>query len=141
MYRAWYRCCQTDADFIGKFGMGRSHKRGHLFMAYLNKFKQLMIALKTSKDAINAIARIAINTLDAPGGESSQQKITHLHSHILLILFFYLSVEKPIKRLVSLSYTGRLYFMCRRCKRCAVCLFPSTMMFALVQNQISAPLL
>src|SRR5882762_3837772 len=113
MDSAWSRCRQTDADFIGKFGVGRRHKCGHLFMAHLDKFKQLLIALEASKYAVNAIARIAINTLDAPGGESSQQKITYLRSHILLILFFYLSMEKPIKRLVPPSNAGRLYFTYR----------------------------
>src|SRR5581483_780294 len=78
---AWARGCQADADFIGEFGMGCRHECRHLLMPDLHKLKEVQVPLQASENAVDAIARVAKNTLYPPLRQSFQHKIANFIAH------------------------------------------------------------
>ena len=60
------RSCQADANLVRELGVRGRHEGGHLFVTYLHELKKILMTLKAPQDAVNAIAWIAINTLDPP---------------------------------------------------------------------------
>src|SRR5579863_9518518 len=66
MNGAWARGCQTNADLIRELGMGCCHECSRLFVAHLDKLKEVLVALQAAQNAVNPIAGVAKNTLDPP---------------------------------------------------------------------------
>src|SRR5207248_5347267 len=72
---------QADTDLSCKLGVSGCHERCHLFMAHLHKLEQVFIALQAAQDAVNAVARIAIDAFNTPRRKAFQQKITDFITH------------------------------------------------------------
>ena len=70
--------CEADADLAGEFRMGDGHERGHFFVPRLDEVDS-SVALKRADDAVDAIARVAEDPLDAPGLQPMHEEICCFH--------------------------------------------------------------
>jgi len=77
----WARRGETDADLAGEFGMGGGHERGLLLMAYLHELEAVERAIESAQDAVDAVARIAIDALHAPFREAREHVIGDRGGH------------------------------------------------------------
>ena len=77
------RAGRRDANtkFASKFGVGRSHKGGHFFMARLNKLNLALGPLQGAKYAVDAVSRITKNLSDTPRMEALDQEVANGSAH------------------------------------------------------------
>src|SRR5437764_15224648 len=72
---------EANADLTGEFGMGTSHERRHLFVPHLYVLDGVTRAIDRADDTVNSIARITVNPLQPPLGDSLDQKVARGFSH------------------------------------------------------------
>lgn len=58
--------CITQTDFAGELGVGGRHEGGHFLMPHLDIFHRVLGTLQRKVEAADTIARIAVNSLEAP---------------------------------------------------------------------------
>ena len=78
MNRARAGCREADADFAGELRVRARHERRHLLVAHLDEVDPALRALERAHDAVDAVAGITVNAINAPGRESFDEKIAVL---------------------------------------------------------------
>ncbi len=76
---------QAYADFTGKFGMRASHECSQFFVTCLHELEHAVGTAECSHDAVDAVARVTVNALNAPLGKSLQQEIAHCRCHVCIL--------------------------------------------------------
>src|SRR5437773_7761027 len=90
----------TDTHFAAELGMGAGHECSQLFVARLHELQVARKATEGADDAVDAVARIAVNAAHAPRVQASQQKIAHCGSHVA----FFAGAARVTRRLESLQW-------------------------------------
>src|SRR5207245_4173353 len=82
MDRARTRGGEADADLAGELGLRARHEGRELLVARLDEF-HLVVAPERAHDAVDAIAGVAVDTLNAPLREALEQEIANRLGHVL----------------------------------------------------------
>ena len=65
----------ADAQPPGEFGIPARRKRGRLLVPHLDEAEFLLIGAERLKEAVDAVARVAEDDLDAPVDQSFDEQI------------------------------------------------------------------
>jgi hypothetical protein len=69
---------KADAELARELGVRHGHERAHLLVAGLDEIDPA-VALKRSNDSVDAVARIAIDSGDAPILEALDEEVGCFH--------------------------------------------------------------
>ena len=81
MNRAGPGGCQAHADLAGELRMRTGHEGGHFFMANLHELRLVIRAFEGAHDAVDAVARKSVDSVDAPVQKTLQKKIGNTFTH------------------------------------------------------------
>src|SRR4051812_21646217 len=68
------------AHLTGELGMAAGHEGRHFLVAHLNEADPVIIAVERAHEAVDAIARISIDSSNTPGGEPFENVIADVHA-------------------------------------------------------------
>ncbi len=75
---------QADADLPGEFRVRARHERRHLLVADLDEIELVAGAVQRPEDAVDAVARVPVDPLDAPFTEALQQEVADRRAHCVV---------------------------------------------------------
>ncbi len=74
---------QAHTGLAGELGVGAGHERGHLLVANLDELRPVAVVPERADDAVDPVARIAVDPLDAPiRGQSFEQVVGDGLAHL-----------------------------------------------------------
>ena len=79
--RAGARGRHADAGLAGELGVGAGHEGRDLLVRHLDELEPVLVPLERAEDAVDAVARVAVDALDAPGGQPLQHEVADGRAH------------------------------------------------------------
>jgi hypothetical protein len=83
MDRTRARRAETDAEFARELRVRGRHERRLLFMPHLHEFEPVGGPVDRGDDAVDAVARIAVDAPNAPRKEAFDQEIADGHERVV----------------------------------------------------------
>src|SRR5690606_35941790 len=74
-------CSKANTDLAGELGVASGHKGRHLLMSYPHIVKAIFCSAQSAHDAVNAIAGITENPLNAPVTQTLQHEVCNRVCH------------------------------------------------------------
>ena len=72
---------EADADFATELGVAAGHERGRFLMPLLDELNLVDGTIERTEDAVDAVARVAVNATHAPRCEASDESIGYGVGH------------------------------------------------------------
>src|SRR5436190_2342807 len=81
MYSSGARRRETDAELAAELGVAAGHERRRFLVPRLDELDAVAGPVECTDDAVDAVARIAVDTAHAPGDEARDQSVGYGVGH------------------------------------------------------------